>query len=149
NGAFARKGYSIKLGFGTDRNFVDLIVLQAADDTTSLTGSISLETVVPERNTALGIKHRFTIARKLFWESDIAGSIYTRDQRYPLLDSSGNKIPGFLNNTIEPRQSSQLLYAGNTQLGFEGKNWRSSLRYRRIARDFKTMGAYYFQTDVE
>jgi hypothetical protein len=147
NGAFDRRGYSVKLGYGTERNFFDLIFFQAADDTSSLFGPLSLETIVPEKNTAIGIKHRFTFFKKWFIEGDWAGSFYTRDRRYALADSAG--LPEFVNTAFEPRLSSQLLYAGNSQFGYDGGRTRWSLRYRRIARDFKTMGAYYFQTDLE
>lgn len=149
NGAFSRKGYSIKLGFGSEKSFVDFILFHASDDMSSLTDSISLSVLTPESNTALGIKHRFSIGKKIFWESDLAGSLYTRDQNYPYINAASDVLPDFLHSLFAPRHSSQLLFAGNTQLGYGAKNWQTSLRYRRISRDFKTMGAYYFQTDVE
>lgn len=147
NGAFARRGYSLKLGVGTERSFVDLIFFQAEDDTTSLNSMLSKEVLVPEKNTALGLKFRFGLGKRLSVDGDWGTSIYNRDQRYALLDSSG--FPGLINETIQPRTSSQFLYAGNAQLVYQDRNLRTALRYRRISRDFKTMGAFYFQTDLE
>ncbi len=149
NGAFSRKGYSVKLGLGTERNFIDLILLQAADDSTSISNPLAEYGLNPESNIAFGIKHRLHFTKSIFWESDMAISFYTRNLQVPVLDSNDAELPGFIVETLEPRASSQLLYAGNTALGYSGKNIKAGLRYRRISRDFKTMGAYYFQTDIQ
>lgn len=147
NGAFARKGYAAKLGFGTDKNFFDLIYMHASDDTNSLEHALSLETLRPERNTSFGLKHRFSGKSGLFWESDAAISYYTRDVNGEAVDTGD--VPSFLYKLFDPKITGQLLYAANTRIGYEGKAVKTSIRYRRISRDFKTMGAYYFQTDLE
>jgi hypothetical protein len=149
NGAFLRKGYSVKLGVGAERNFIDLILLQASDDSTSIKNPEAQYGLNPESNLAFGIKHRIHFSKSIFWESDMAISFYTRNLSVPVLDSIDSGIPGFVLETLEPRASSQLLYAGNTAVGYSGKNVKVGLRYRRISRDFKTMGAYYFQTDIQ
>jgi hypothetical protein len=147
--AFARKGYAVKLGYGTERNNFELMYLQAADDTNSINQPLSIETLAPERNSAIGIKHRISIY-DLFWESDAAISIYTRDMRAEQVDSSGlSSALKFFHRLFDPRLTSQLLYAASTQAGYRGSNINTSIRYKRISRDFKTMGAYYFQTDLE
>jgi hypothetical protein len=149
NAAFARKGYAVKLGYGTDRNNIELMYLHAADDTNSINQPLSIELLAPERNTAIGIKHRITV-KGIFWESDGAISIYTRDVRAEPVDSSGlSSTVKSLHRLFDPRLTSQLLYAASTQAGYRGSNINTSVRYKRISRDFKTMGAYYFQTDIE
>jgi len=147
NGAFARKGYAAKLGYGTDKNYVDIIFLQAKDDTNSLERPLSVETLNPETNKAIGIKHRFSGESGLFWESDAAISFYTRDVNAEPIDTGD--VPNFLYKLFDPKLTSQLLYAATTRAGYEGKQVKASIRYRRISQDFKTMGAYYFQTDLE
>ncbi len=147
NGAFARKGYAVKVGIGKDKNFFDLVYMRAADDTNSLNLPLSLETLAPERNQAMGFRHRFSGKSGLYWESDAALSFYTRNDQAEPLDT--NDIPLFLYRWFDPKLTSQLTYAANSRLGLDGKNVKSSIRYRRISRDFKTMGAYYFQTDLE
>lgn len=147
NGAFARKGYAAKLGFGTERSYVDLIYMQAADDSTSLVTPLSLEELKPEKNTAVGIRHRIGSKSGVYWESDAALSFYTRDVNGEPADSSD--IPAFLYRLFNPKLSSQIFYAANTRVGYDSKTVKTLLRYRRISRDFRTMGAYYFQTDLE
>ncbi len=147
NGAFARKGYAVKLGYGTEKNYIDLVFMRAADDTASLISPLSFETLRPERNSAFGIKHRVSSESGFFWESDAALSFYTRDANAEPVDTGD--VPSFLYRWFDPKLTSQILYALNTRIGYDTRTVKSSLRYRRISRDFKTMGAYYFQTDLE
>jgi len=147
--AFDRKGFAVKLGFGSDQSYFDFIILHAEDDPTSLKDSLSLETINPERNQAFGIKHKTRIAKQVFWESDMAVSAYTRNANDELIDKGEAPIPDALYKMLSPKNSTQALYAGYSQLSFRIKSFNSSLRYRRIARDYKTMGAYYFQTDIQ
>lgn len=147
NGAFARKGLAAKLGYGTDQNYLDLIFLRIADDPQSLSDSLSLRSLNPKRNSAIGIKHRFSGKNGIFWESDAALSIFTRDDNAEALDSSD--IPSFLYNLFDPKATTQLAYALKSSIGYQGKAFRTSFRYKRISRDFKSMGAYYLQTDLQ
>lgn len=147
NGAFARKGFAAKVGYGTAQNYVDLVILRAADDTTSLSDSLSFELLTPEENTAVGMKHRFSGESGIYWESDAAISYYTRDANAEAVDTGD--VPSFLYKIFDPKIASQLTYAATSRVGYDGKAFRASLRYRRISRDFKTMGAYYFQTDLQ
>ena len=149
NGAFERKGYSVKLGVGSEQSFFDVIIFQAKDDLESLSNPLSFETVRPEQNTALGLKYRLKLGRKLFWSADAAASLYTRDIQFPELQVADSTWFGRWVDRLEVRTSSQVLYAANSQLTYEGRVVNTGVRYRRISRDFKTMGAYYFLTDVE
>jgi hypothetical protein len=148
NGAFSRKAMAVKLGYGREDHFFDIIFMQGADDTTSLTNPISQETIDPESNLVIGFKHRMKLSQYIFWEADASTSYFTRDVRFPATDSV-SLLPAFGGQDFQPSATSQLFYAGNTQLGYQSRNFRFALRYRRIARDFKTFGAYYFQTDLQ
>jgi len=148
NGAFSRKGYALKVGYGSADHFFDVIIMQAADDITSVKENTTLNLLEPESNIVVGIKYRMKLGSHWFWDGDMASSYYTRDTRFSAIDSIG-AIPSFGGQDFQPRLSSQLLYAGNTQFGYQSRNFRAGVKYRRIARDFKTMGAYYFQTDIE
>jgi hypothetical protein len=147
NGSFARKGYAAKVGYGTEQNYFDILFLKAQDDTNSIQKQLSMEVLQPESNKAIGIKHRFSGKSGIFWESDAAISFYTRDVDAEPIDT--NDVPNFLYKIFDPKLTSQLLYAATTRAGYEGKQLKTSIRYRRISQDFKTMGAYYFQTDLE
>jgi len=148
-GAFERRGYAAKLGVSSGTNYLDFIFMHVADDTNSLAQPLSLETLNPEKNTVVGVKHRFEVDGA-FWESDGAISFYTRDVFAEELDTSGLSTNlKKIYQGLDARLTTQLLYAFNTQVGYDGQHIRTSLRFRHVSRDFKTMGAYYFQTDVQ
>ncbi len=45
--------------------------------------------------------------------------------------------------------TSQLLTAGQASLGYQASNYTIKAKYRRVDPDYKSMGAYYFETDVQ
>ncbi|MFK8163054.1 MAG: hypothetical protein AB8H12_11380, partial [Lewinella sp.] len=80
---YQREGYSVRLGVGDYRNFVDLIYLQASDDITSLPIDTSyLGSNLPKDNTVLGLSTRKEFfGGKLFFSANGGLSLLTRNQR--------------------------------------------------------------------
>lgn len=144
--SFKRTGYAVKLGYGTASNYVDLNLLNAADDQNSI---VPNESIAPARNTVLGLTSRFVLVKKLSFELDAAGSAYTRDtrsQQIPL--EQGSLLKAF--TVFMPAQlSTQLTTAIQTGIGYQGKIIGIKLEYKRIDPNFQTMGAYYFQSDIQ
>ncbi len=143
--SFKRTGYAVKLGYGTASNYVDLNLLNAADDQNSITPN---ESVTPARNTVLGLTSRFTLVKKISFELDAAGSAYTRDTRAQLIPlEQGSLLKAF--TIFMPAQlSTQLTTAVQTAVGYQDKVFGLKLQYKRIDPNFQTMGAYYFQSDI-
>ena len=143
--SFKRTGYAVKLGYGTASNYVDLNLLNAADDQNSITPN---ESVTPARNTVLGLTSRFTLVKKISFELDAAGSAYTRDTRAQLIPlEQGSLLKAF--TIFMPAQlSTQLTTALQTAVGYQDKVFGLKLQYKRIDPNFQTMGAYYFQSDI-
>ena len=143
--SFKRTGYAVKLGYGTASNYVDLNLLNAADDQNSITPN---ESVTPARNTVLGLTSRFTLVKKVSFELDAAGSAYTRDTRAQLIPlEQGSLLKAF--TIFMPAQlSTQLTTALQTAVGYQDKVFGLKLQYKRIDPNFQTMGAYYFQSDI-
>ena len=116
--SFKRTGYAVKLGYGTASNYVDLNLLNAADDQNSIAPN---ESIAPARNTVLGLTSRFVLVKKLSFELDAAGSAYTRDtrsQQIPL--EQGSLLKAF--TVFMPAQlSTQLTTAIQTGIGYQGK----------------------------
>lgn len=143
--SFKRTGYAVKLGYGTASNYVDLNLLNAADDQNSITPN---ESIAPARNTVIGLTSRFTLVKKVSFELDAAGSAYTRDTRAQLIPlEQGSLLKAF--TIFMPAQlSTQLTTALQTAVGYQDKVFGLKLQYKRIDPNFQTMGAYYFQSDI-
>ncbi|MEO6630743.1 MAG: hypothetical protein ABIN13_03440, partial [Mucilaginibacter sp.] len=139
---------SAKMGYGTERNHLDVTVLNAKDDPNSLKVTPITTELQPAQNLVLGITSKWSFLKHFVWDIDVAGSLYTRNIT---ADSLGNlqlgKI-GFIRDLIKINASTQLLTAAKTTLSYQNNNYNIGLQYRRIDPDYKSMGAYYFETDV-
>jgi hypothetical protein len=141
--SYKRMCYAGRIGIGNDRTFIDLIVMKAKDDSSSYKDApISLR---PQENLVLGINGKAMLFKHVQLGLDVAASAYTRDQK---LDSINDPLFNRY-NFFKPNVSSQLLFAGNSYIGYVSRFINLKLNYRRVDQDFKSMGAFIYQTDVE
>ncbi len=150
---FRRTGYSVKLGVGNQQNYLDLIVLRVADDLFSIRTD-SLTSLKPGENLVLGLSGRLRLHKKLYAELDAAASAYTRDSRSEAVQAAGSydsrlRYLSYAKNLFTIRQSTQLYTALQTALSYRAKWADLKVQYKRIEPDYKSMGAYYFQQDIE
>nr|WP_294944671.1 hypothetical protein [uncultured Mucilaginibacter sp.] len=146
--AYKRMGYSTRIGYGTERNHFDFTLLDAKDDINSLPGKPLTPELSPAQNLVLGINQKWSLYKHFVWDIDMAASIYTRNQKDDTLKNLQlDKVP-LIKDLITINASTQLLTALQTQLDYRNKNYSIGLQYRRVDPDYKSMGAYYFETDV-
>lgn len=144
-----RKGYSVKVGVGTDKNYFDVILLKIKDDTiTSLESST--EAYEPSQgNMVLGTQFKFSLTSKLSWETEGALSILTNNLNLgSQLDSSIATLQKF-DKFFTINETSEYSTALRSTLQYKLKSFSLGLQYRRIEPDYQSFGAYYFNTDVE
>lgn len=147
--AYKRMGYSARLGYGTESSHVDVIMLKGKDDENSLNTVPTSTEVLPGENVVAGISSKMKFTDKLFWDADVAASVYTRDLRALPLTDDENSIINQFKSLISINSSTQLYGAYQTELRYEEKKYKIKAKYRRVEPDYQSMGAYYFQTDVE
>ena len=150
--SFRRTGYSVKLGYGKANNYVDLVMLRAQDDTTSISGipTTPEQSITPAENLVVGITSRLMLLKHFLVEVDAAASSYTRDMQATEVSAEGkNPLTKIFGKLITPRLSTQLTQATQAALGYQAKWGSVKLQYKRIDPNFQTMGAYYFQSDIE
>src|SRR5215217_3869957 len=147
--AYKRTGYSIKAGYGSAQNHVDLIVLNAKDEPGSLKNPTSLSGLRPAENLVLGISAKSTIFKRILLDFDVSGSIYTNNKLSDTIANIQLEKIAIIKKLISLNTSTQLLSAGQTSIGYQGNNYNVLVRYRRVDPDYKSMGAYYFETDVQ
>lgn len=147
--AYRRTGYATRFGYGTETSHVDLILLKGKDDENSL-NTIPVNTeVLPAENVVLGLTSKLKFSDHVFWAADVATSIYTRDVR--AADFNGDE-PGLikaLGSLLNANTSTQTYKAMQSELSYVDKKFKIKLKFKRVEPDFKSMGSYYFQTDVE
>ena len=150
--SYQRTGYALKVGYGKPGNYVDLLMLRAHDDSSSIASvpQSTTQTVTPAENLVVGVTSRLLIIKHITVELDAAVSAYTRDVRSSAVSAEGsNAVVRFFGKFFTPRLSTQLTQATQAAIGYRTKNASIKLQYKRIDPNFQTMGAYYFQSDIE
>jgi len=144
-----RKGYSIKIGVGSAKNYFDLIYLSIADDSLMVDLSGGKTSKTPQANTVLGTHFRFQLAKSLVWETEGALSLLTKNRNDQLLSRIDNDLIQRLSGTFNLNASSEYATAWNTSLTYTAKSYSAGMQYRRISPNYQSFGAYYFNTDIE
>jgi hypothetical protein len=150
--SYKRTGYAVKVGYGKPGNYVDLVMLRAADDTTSIASvpQSATQTVKPAENLVVGITSRLLIIKHITIELDAAVSAFSRDVRSSEIQAEG-KTPALrlFGPLFTPRLSTQVTQATQAAIGYRTKGFGIKFQYKRIDPNFQTMGAYYFQSDIQ
>lgn len=147
---YKRLGMAAKIGYGSKKNFINLIYFKGWDKASSLNSKLK-DSIQPAENTTIGILAKVTPAKKLTLTIDAGFSAYTLNK----LDSAGDtgvkkewpkSIMGFL---VNDKLSTHYYFAGETRLGYQAKFWGSQLIFKRIDPGYQSMGAYFFQSDIQ
>ncbi|MEO1053299.1 MAG: hypothetical protein AAFX87_21885 [Bacteroidota bacterium] len=146
---YLRRGYSVKVGYGKSTNYVDLIVFKGWDIANSIERPVDSAAVNPQENVALGIKARQRILQKVTLSVDFAISGWTSNLFANGPPREDIPLAGLIDNLLEVNYSTQFLRAGKASLAFKLGQLSLKTQYERIDPDFQTMGAYFFNNDLE
>lgn len=127
--SYKRNGKALKIGYGTDNNFIDFIYLNGKDDTTSLNKRPEKFKINPSENSVLAFVIKKTFSKKLTLETDyglssIKYNIYTDDK-------------------------AKDRYALKSSLTYRLKNVSLKFQFKRIEKDYKSLGASYISGDIQ
>jgi len=151
---YQRQGWGAKVGYGDTRNFVEAILFKASDllQGQNLIAQDSNSTVTPEENLVLGLNGRKTIGEKLDFNFEFAQSALTRNKTdAPLSAGTGNApaFPLFNSFLFKTRSSTDSRTAFKAGLNWNSEALQLGLFYSRIDPGYKTLGAYFFNDDLE
>ncbi|MBL7808389.1 MAG: hypothetical protein JNN28_11255 [Saprospiraceae bacterium] len=152
--AYKRLGYGFKVGVGKKRNYFDLIFFKAKDDSSSVSQqAATYRNFTPDENLVLGVSSKISFGKRLSLKIDGGGSLYTRDIRTNLLTDEGENnfsdIPKAVNRFFPVRIGSSLSFAGEAGLRYQSRPFQLGLIYRRVEPEYRSMGAWFFQTDIQ
>lgn len=139
--AYKRMGYSIKMKYGDQHNYAEVILFKSKDDASSLPIT---EEIKPEENLVTSFGFSKQLFGKLVLQGEYASSALTRDQNATISDSP--TVFGRV-GLFTPRASSSYYSAYNTSVNYVAKFYSVGLKYERVGADYRTHGAYYFNND--
>ncbi len=146
---YERYGYGAKLGYGSATDYVDFIVFKAKDDSTSMATPPSDLNILPGENLIFGVNVAKRLFKRISFSGEWASSAYTRDVRADEVSLIAKNVYQHLGNLFTPRTSSAYHQAYKGTLQYAGNHYGLQLGYERIDPEYQTMGAYFFNNDME
>ncbi len=145
--SYKRMGYGIKTGYQGQNTKMTLILFGANDDEGSIENPIS-RPISPNSNVVASIQAYQKITNSINVNVEWAHSLFNKDTRALGLAGSQN-FSNTYGGIFEPNASFQAGDAFNSKLNYAGNGFGLNFGYERITRGFRTLGAIFFNNDLE
>lgn len=141
-GAYARRMYSAKLGYGDeDGSLVDFNVVRAKDDVSSIrTRPVGIE---PQEGLVLTSNFRIGLSERSALTGEVGGSAFTRDLDADIASVS-SPVP---QSVYRHRVSTATDYAGNMMFHYAEKEWGLKAGGKYIGAGYFSLAFPYMQPD--
>ena len=136
---YSRRGWGIKAGYGSGRNYIDVFFLRAFDRVGSL-DEYWQQQLRPQENTAVAVKAGLGITKWLSLRGNLAFSAITLDAESPKIE---NPAADRWSTVFEAKYSSLMRIAGDISMNISLPNFNTSVFYRMVQPDYSTLGIYY------
>ncbi|WP_157614070.1 TonB-dependent receptor [Pseudotamlana agarivorans] len=144
--AYKRMGYGIKTAYDFDFMKLGLILFKATDAENSIeTAFPTTLNLTPKDNAVLSFEGDFKAFEKANFHVEYAISGVTEDTR--LTEDKTNH--GMLAFLLDENISTNYYNAFNASLDYPAGNGSVGAGYERIDPEYKTLGAYFFNNDLE
>lgn len=145
--AFKRMGFGFKASYRQERHTLDVIVFHAQDQVKSIAYVPDDENILPQENLVLSIAGSKTFLKKLLLQAEFATSAMTRDTRAE--ESENNNVFSLMKPLYTQRSSSSYYNAVKSGVSYQGQSYTVGVGYECVAPGYRTLGAYYFNNDLE
>lgn len=142
--SYRRMGYGFKTSYQLDKIKLGAIFFRASDDVASLKNPIPTENeVLPKDNTVVSFDAEATLWEKLKFRGEVALSALTEDIR---VNGVSDHFAAFL---VSDNPTTQYYKALNFNFAYQVANGSIGLGYERIDPNYRTLGGYFFNNDLE
>jgi len=130
-------------------DLIEFTFFTAQDDINSLPNLPDSLGVFPEANVAMSAHLNKTFLKRMVIDVELGGSALTRDDRIEAIDENDNTA-FIITDPIFTRKISTAYYTAiRTQLDYRGDWFTVGGSYERIDPEYRTLGAYFFNNDLE
>lgn len=141
--SYKRKGYGLKFGYEKGASGILVNMFSAKDDENSITAVPDNLLLHPVKNLAAGISGRTSLFGHLMLEGEYSLSLINSDLRLgQVSDSTGTGEDSF-------SPGSRTFDAYSFGAGYQALLAGIMLKYERVSPDYQSLGAYYFNNDLE
>lgn len=143
---YKRFGYGFKTAYAFDKVNLGLIFFKATDVTSSLSNPVPFELgLTPKENVAVSFETSFKLFQKLQVMTEYANSSITED----ISIEGTTKGKGIASLFLNPNATTTSQNAIKAQLVYPAGKGTLGLGYERIDPNYRTLGSYYFNNDLE
>ena len=147
NMAYKRMGWGASAGYEKNGHAIKLIYFSAKDDAQSLSFIPINTAITPMENTVVSVVAKTLLFKQVSIEAEYALSGLTQNTN--LLNETNpipkNQIPLL----FTPNANTQFFSAYKASVGYRLKLLGINFNYERVAPNYATLGAYYFNNDLE
>ncbi len=146
--SYKRMGWGFKAGYVNDKDEIHVTLFAAEDDSTTFTPTPEID-IKAKENVVLEINGKKSLGSKLYFVFDVARSAFTSDISAPNIASASG---GFKNvgGLIDSKVTTGYFVAGKGGIGFNvSKQTSFQFNYERIDPGYRTLGALFFNDDLE
>lgn len=150
NGLYDRTGYGLRTGYA-GKNTAAYLNFFGADDDDDGTPPITAlnEALKPTANKVISLELRQRLAKRLTLSGEFAHSAFNADQNAPALATGEMNAKNELFGLFKPNETTTTGQAYNIAANAVFDNFGLQARYERITRNFRTLGALFFNNDTE
>ena len=143
---YKRFGYGFKTNYSLEKINLGLTFFKAKDVINSISNPVPFELgVSPKENAAISLETSFKLFDKLLVSTEVANSSITEDTR----TADGTKAKGVAALFLSPNNTTASYNAFKGQLVYPAGKGTLGLGYERIDPNYRTLGGYYFNNDLE
>ena len=143
---YKRFGYGFKTNYALEKINLGLTFFKAKDVISSISNPVPFELgISPKENAAISLETSFKLFDKLMVSTEIANSSITEDTR----TTDGTKAKGVAALFLSPNNTTASYNAFKGQLVYPAGKGTLGLGYERIDPNYRTLGGYYFNNDLE
>ncbi len=140
-------GYGVKASYGSDGDNVDIVMFHAQDDEHSIHYIPDSLGVLPQENLVLSIGAGKTLFEHFVLKAELATSAITRDIRAEKDEQS--QVLAKAKPLYTSRTSSSYYKAFKAAFNYQQDGYTLGVGYERVDPQYRTLGAYYFNSDLE
>jgi hypothetical protein len=145
--SFRRMGCGFKAGYNTGKDFVDVTLFHAEDEIHSISYLPDSLNILPQENLVVSISAGKSLFTNFLVKAEIASSAISTDTRASATELSNPLAKA--NFLYKPRLSSSFYKAFKTSFDYQQDFFTVGVAYERIDPQYRTLGAYYFNSDLE
>ena len=145
--SYKRMGYGFKASFADNGSTVDMTLFHAKDQTNSIAALPDSIGITPQENLVLSLGAGKTFFEHFVLKGEFATSALTKDIRSD--DLEGSHPLSKTEFLFDSKVSSSYYNAYKASMTFEQDAYSLGVAYERIDPEYRTLGAYYFNNDLE